>query len=108
MAECLPRKESEAFRMSDKSDKMSDRQMRDCRITVRFPVELRRRLKDAARRSGTRESAFIRRAVEHRLAADDAITAYERAEKAGLIGAVRGARRDLGTNPRHFDGFGGA
>lgn len=94
--------------MSDKSDRMSDRQMKDHRITVRFPAELRQRLKDAAHRSGARESAYIRGAVEHRLAADDAITAYERAKKAGLIGAVRRASRDLSTNPRHFDEFGGA
>src|SRR5713226_492656 len=50
-AKCLPRNENEAFRMSDKSDRMSDRQMKDYRITVRLPVELRRRLKDAAERA---------------------------------------------------------
>ena len=83
--------------------------MKADRITVRFPAELRRRLKDAARRSGTRESDLVRGAVEVRLAAeDDALTAYERAKKAGLIGIVRGASRDLSTNPRHFDGFGGS
>jgi predicted transcriptional regulator len=82
--------------------------MKDDRITVRFPAELRRRLKDAAHRSGARESTLIREAVEHRLAADDAITAYDRAKKAGLIGAVRRASPDLSTNPRHFDGFGGS
>lgn len=83
--------------------------MKDDRITVRFSTELRRRLKDAAHRSGTRESDLVRGAVERQLAAqDDAITAYERAKKAGLIGAVRGASRDLSTNPRHFDGFGGS
>ncbi len=83
--------------------------MKADRITVRFPAELRRRLKDAARRSGTRESDLVRGAVEVRLAAeDDALTAYEHAKKAGLIGIVRGASRDLSTNPRHFDGFGGS
>jgi hypothetical protein len=46
--------------------------------------------------------------VEHRLAADDAITAYDRAKKAGLIGAVRRASPDLSTNPKHFDKFGGS
>ena len=82
--------------------------MKDSRITVRLPFELRRRLKDAARRSGARESDLVRGAVERQLAAeDDALTAYELAKKAGLIGAVRGASRDLSTNPRHFDGFGG-
>lgn len=82
--------------------------MKDYRITVRFPAELRRRLKAAARRSGTRESDLVRTAVERQLSAEeDALTAYEHAKKAGLVGAVQGATRDLSTNRRHFDGFGG-
>ncbi len=81
--------------------------MKDRRITVRFPADLRRRLKEAARRSGSRESDLVRGAVERQLAAeDDALTAYERAKKAGLIGAVRGGSRDRSTNPKYFDGFG--
>ena len=85
--------------------------MKDDRITVRFPAELRRRLKDAARRNGTRESEIVRKAVERQFAAeDDELTAYERAEKAGLIRAIRGLSpnlsTDLSTNPKHFDGFG--
>lgn len=83
--------------------------MKDDRITVRFPAELRQRLKAAAHRSGTRESDLIRGAVERQLAAEeDSLTVYERAKKAGLIGAVRGASRDLSVNPAHFDGFGGS
>jgi predicted DNA-binding protein len=83
--------------------------MKDYRITVRFSAELRRRLKDAARRSGTRESDLVRGAVERQLAsADDAPTAYDHAKKAGLIGAVQGASPDLSTNPKHFGGFGGS
>ena len=88
---------------------MSDRQMKDYRITVRFPAELRQRLKAAAHRSGTRESDLVRAAVERQLTREDeSLTAYEHAKKAGLIGAVRGVSRDLSTNPRHFDGFGGS
>ena len=69
---------------------------------------MRRRLKIAARRSGTPESDLVRDAVERRLADDeDSLTAFERAKKAGLIGAVKGTR-DLSTNPKHFDGFGGS
>ena len=76
---------------------------------MRLPAELRRRLKDAARRNGTRESEFIRKAVERQFAADDAeITAYDHAKKAGVVGAVRGAPRDLSTNPKHLEGFGGS
>jgi predicted DNA-binding protein len=83
--------------------------MKDHRITVRFSAELRRRLKAAAHRSRTRVSDLVRGAVERQLAAqDDAPTAYDHAKKAGLIGAVRGATRDLSVNPRHFDGFGGS
>ena len=83
--------------------------MKDQRITVRFPLELRRRLKAAARRSGTRESDLVRGAVELQLAAEEkSLTVYETAKKAGLIGAVKGTLRDLSTNAKYFDGFGGS
>ncbi len=78
--------------------------MKDDRITVRLPAALRRQPKEAAHRNGTRESDLIREAVEQRLASeDDAPTAYQRAKKAGLIGAVRGASPGLSTNPKHFE-----
>ncbi len=81
--------------------------MKSERITVRFPSELRRRLKEAAHRQGTRESDLIRGAVERQFAAEDEEnTAYEHARKAGLIGAVRGTSHDLSTNAKYFDGFG--
>ena len=80
--------------------------MKDYRITVRFPAELRRRLKAAARRSGTRESDLVRTAVQRQLAEEDLLTAYDRAKTAKLIGLVQGAARDLSTNPRHFKRFG--
>ncbi len=81
--------------------------MKDCRITVRLPAELRRRLKDAAHRKGTRESDVVRAAVEQQFAADNqGISAYEHTKNSGLIGAVRGASRDLST--KDFDGFGGS
>jgi len=83
--------------------------MKDYRITVRLSAELHRQLKDAAHRSGTRESDIVRKAVERQLATEDErVTAYEHAKRAGLIGAVRGAPCDLSTNPRYFDGFGGS
>ena len=93
--------------MSDINDTMSDMNGKDVRITVRFPRDLRRRLKAAATRSGTKESDLVRAAVEKHLAAgEDVLTAFELTKKGQLIGAVRGANRDLSTNPRHFDGFG--
>ena len=96
--------------VSDRCDKMSDgHPMKDHRITVRFPQELHRRLKDAARRGGRRESDLVRHAVELQLAADEgSLTAYEHAKNAGLIGAAKGTIRDLSTNPKYFDGFGGS
>jgi len=61
---------------------MSD--VNDYRITLRFPAELRRRLKAAAHRSGARESDLVRAAVERQLAAeDDALTAYEQPKGLG-------------------------
>jgi len=95
--------------MSDRSDRMSDGHMKDQRITVRFSPEMRRRLKAAARRGGTRESDLVRGAVELHLAAEEgSLTAYELAKKSGLIGAVKGTARDLSTNAKYFDGFGGS
>ena len=83
--------------------------MKDQRITVRFSLETRRKLRAAARRSGTRESDLVRNAVELQLAAEEgSATAYDQAKKAGLIGAVKGAVRDLSTNRKYFDGFGGS
>lgn len=81
--------------------------MKEDRITVRFSLETRRRLQAAARRGGRRESELVRDAVEAQLAAEEgALTAYDHAKRAGLIGAVKGKVRDLSTNPKHFDGFG--
>jgi len=83
--------------------------MKNERITVRLTPEVRRRLKAAARQSGTRESDLVRGAVERQLAAGaDSLTAYDHARKAGLIGAVKGTPRDISTNPKYFDGFGGS
>jgi predicted DNA-binding protein len=83
--------------------------MKDHRITVRVSLETRRRLKAAARRGGRRESDLVRDAVELQLAAEEgSLTAYDHAKKAGLIGAAKGTVRDLSTNPKYFDGFGGS
>lgn len=85
---------------------MSDK-MKECRVTVRFPVELRRRLKETAKRTGKRESDLVRSAVERHLEEpDDTPTAYELAMRHGLIGCMKGAPPDLSTNKKYFDGFG--
>src|ERR1017187_3044347 len=80
--------------------------MKDHRITVRFSPEMRRRLKSAARRGGTRESDLVRGAVELQLAAEEAsLTAYEHAKKSGLIGAVKGGNAAPQPKPRVFGGL---
>lgn len=81
--------------------------MKDSRITLRLPAALRQRLKDVAHRKGTRESEFVRAAVERQLASEDTgPTAYDRLKATGLIGSVRGTKRDLSTNPKYMKGFG--
>lgn len=81
--------------------------MKDYRITVRLPADLRRRLRKATNRTGIRVSEFVRDAVEQRLAREEkGETAYDLARKAGLIGAIRGGPPDLSTNPKYFEGFG--
>ncbi len=81
--------------------------MKDSEQAVRFPAELRKRLKMSARRAGTRESDLARRAAERQLKANEpALTAYDSALRNGLIGAVRNAPADLSTNNAHFGGFG--
>jgi predicted transcriptional regulator len=83
--------------------------MKGDRFTVRFSLETRRRLQAAARRGRRSESDIVRDAVEMQLAAEErALTAYEHAKKAGLIGVAKGKTRDLSTNPKYFDGFGGS
>jgi len=81
--------------------------MKGARVTVRLPSDLRRKLRAAAERAGTRESDLVRTAVERQLAAEDEVlTAYELAKDAGIIGIVAGITRDLSTNRKYFDGFG--
>ena len=50
---------------------------------------------------------MIRAAVERQFAAEDQEgTAYELAQRSGLIGVVSRAPKDLSTNSKDFDGFG--
>jgi predicted DNA-binding protein len=81
--------------------------VKDVRLTIRISAELRNRLKQAAKRAGTRESDLVRSAVEMRLAAQETVqTALDRMKKPGLIGIIRDAPADLGANRKYFDGFG--
>jgi predicted DNA-binding protein len=77
------------------------------RISVRVPRGIAQRLKERSRATGTRESEVVREALEKYLSTgDEGQTAYDLARKAGLIGCIRGAPKDLSTNKRYFKGFG--
>jgi metal-responsive CopG/Arc/MetJ family transcriptional regulator len=77
------------------------------RISVRVPGGIARRLKERSRATGTRESQVVRQALEQYLSQDRMQeTAYDLLQRAGLIGCVQDAPRDLSTNKRHFKGFG--
>lgn len=77
------------------------------RISVRVPGGIARRLKERSRTTGARESQVVREALEEYLSKDDSEeTAYDRARKAGLIGPIRGGRKDASTNKSLFKGFG--
>jgi predicted DNA-binding protein len=77
------------------------------RISVRVPRGIAQRLKERSRATGARESEVVREALEKYLSADgEKQTAYDLARKAGLIGCIRGAPKDLSTNKRYFKGFG--
>ncbi len=86
---------------------LSDKVKNDYRITVRLSGELRQRLKDAAIEvaHGSPKS-FEKQSSSSSRPKTTKSLAYERAKKAGLIGVVHGACRDLRTNPKHLDGFG--
>jgi predicted DNA-binding protein len=77
------------------------------RISVRVPGGIARRLKERSRATGTRESQVVREALEQYLSQNGKEeTAYDLLRRAGLIGCVRNAPKDLSTNKRYFKGFG--
>jgi hypothetical protein len=84
---------------------MSD--MASQRITVRVPAPLGARIRNRSRVKGQTPSELVRIALENYLGHDKSSgSAYELAKKAGLIGCLRRASKDLSTNRRHFEGFG--
>ena len=77
------------------------------RITVRVPKTLGTLLRDRSRAKGQTPSDLVRLALETYLGREGtSLSAYHLAEKAGLIGCVHKAPRDLSVNRRHFEGFG--
>ncbi len=76
------------------------------RIAVRVPKTLGTLLRDRSRAKGQTPSDLVRIALETYLGrGSQSRSAYEVAEKAGLIGCVRRAAKDLSSNRRHFEGF---
>lgn len=95
------------IRWTDLSDiyvTMSD--MATNRISVRISEDLTARLRARSRAKGTSESNLVRQALEKYLSRTSSPSAYELAERAGIVGTVRRAPRDLSSNRRHFKGFG--
>ena len=77
------------------------------RITVRVSKDLGSRLRERSRAKGKTPSDLIRVAIEDYLEREPGSpSAYDLAERAGLIGCAKGAPKDLSTNPRYFKGFG--
>jgi len=76
------------------------------RITIRIPESLGKRLKKSAGLKGQPESEVVREALEGYLRQNAGQSAFEMAKQAGLIGRLKGAPKDLSTNPRHMRGFG--
>lgn len=84
---------------------MSD--MSSQRVTVRIPANLGARLRRQSRTHGLTESDLVRKALEQYLSkSPQARSAYDLAEEAGLIAAVKSAPKDLSSDKRHFLGFG--
>lgn len=77
------------------------------RISVRIPGALGHKLKKRSLLKRRSESDLVREALESYLAEPNAEhSAFELAERAGLIGCVHQAPRDFSTNRKHFEGFG--
>jgi metal-responsive CopG/Arc/MetJ family transcriptional regulator len=77
------------------------------RISVRIPGALGHKLRKRSLLKQQSESDLVREALESYLAeASVTLSAFDVAQRAGLIGCVRRAPRDLSTNPRYFEGFG--
>ena len=73
------------------------------------PAQMRRLVQELQSKIGTskRKPATAAKPGAKRLAAEP--TAFDLANRAGLIGCIAGAARspkDLSTNPKHMEGFG--
>ena len=77
------------------------------RLSIRISPKLRRELQRRASAKQNRESQVVRQALEEYISSHGAPeTCYELARRAGLIGAIKDAPRDLSTGRKRFTGFG--
>ena len=78
------------------------------RLSLRINPELERRIRQYSWSIGQRPSVVVREVLERHLAeGHPAVSCYDLAWQAGVIGCVVNAPPTLSTNPRHFAGFGG-
>lgn len=81
--------------------------MASSRLSIRIRPKLRQELRGFSSATGRRESQIVREALEKYLDSNGKHeTCLDIAHKAGLVGAIDEAPRDLSTNPRHLRGFG--
>jgi hypothetical protein len=82
--------------------------------TLQVDADIRRRIEAYARAAGVTPSEVVRSAFEEYEAARNGTrpegeTVFDLLSRAGLIGCVRtapGTPTDLGTDPKHMEGFG--
>jgi hypothetical protein len=80
---------------------------------LRLGADLERRVEELAHISGMAPVDMVREALEEYVArrgnsnaTDEGETLYDRAQRADLIGCLKGAPSDLSTNPKYMEGFG--
>jgi len=71
-------------------------------LTVRLDRELERRLDSACKRQRTTKSEVVTRLVREYVAREPQLSAYEIAEKLGLIGCVEGGPRDIAARAKQY------
>jgi predicted DNA-binding protein len=77
------------------------------RLSIRVSPDLEHRIRQRARLAGQRPSAVVRDVLEqHFTKQDTALSCYDLAREAGVIGCAADTPPDLSTNPKYFEGFG--
>ncbi len=75
-------------------------------VTLKISDQLQARLDAVARQVGISRSAFIREAIEKRLAVSNRVAGSVLERATDLVGCVEGPE-DLASDPRHLEGYGG-